>query len=336
MHDDSTGLICRHSFELSRLMAVYPPQLHHANKQMVYQIACPPGTRYSGELVFSRWRSLPLPQEFIPEQHQTAFETRSGYFAYEPSTDPTTIAWYLNFAHSDLFAFYGGGLFAQDEMQVAEHPALGALREALLAANIPTWTVEDEQPTPILVRGVERRCAIATDRNPAQGRPSGLYGNHFARASTEAIQRATTPLQPPTISNILAIAAPANGFGLYRRHQITYILTTALTGFTAARQESQLASPTPPTVVIHTGFWGCGAFGGNRVLMALLQLLAARLSHIDRLVFHTSDAAGSNDLAAARHILANELLANDAPVSVSSVIDAIVAMRFEWGVGDGN
>ncbi|HEY9617065.1 MAG TPA: hypothetical protein V6C64_09500 [Microcoleaceae cyanobacterium] len=336
MDHDSENLIGRHSFELSTLMAQYPPQFRHANKQIVYQIACPPGTTYSGQLVFSRWRSQALPPELIPAQHPTEIEERQGYFGYEPATDPTAIEWYLNFADPDLFAFYSGGLFAQDEMQVAEHPALGALREALLANQIQTSTVEDDQPTPILVRGVERRCAIATDRNPAQGRPLGLYGNRFASANAAAIQQATTPLQPPTISNILAIAAPSGGYGPYRRNQIVYILTTAVTGFTAVRLESQLVTPTPATVVIHTGYWGCGAFGGNRVLMALLQLLAARLSQIDRLVFHPSDAAGSADLTQARQILEDDLRSEDASVSVSDLIDAIVEMKFQWGVSDGN
>ncbi|MBL1176549.1 hypothetical protein [Pantanalinema sp. GBBB05] len=336
MDRDSEGLIGRHTFDLSALMTEHPPQFRHANKQIVYQIACPPGTTYTGQLVFSRWRPMVLPQAFTPAPHQTQIEERQGYFGYEPSPEPTAIEWYLNFADPDLFAFYSGGLFAQDEMQVAEHPALAALREALLANRIQIGTVEDDQPTPILVRGVERRCAIATNPNPAQGRPLGLYGNRFASANAAAIQQATTPLQPPTISNILAIAAPSGGYGMYRRHQIDYILTTAVTGFTAVRLESQLVTPTPAAIVIHTGYWGCGAFGGNRVLMALVQLLAARLSQIDRLVFHTSDPAGSADLAKARQILEHDLLADAASVSVSDLIDAIVAMKFQWGVSDGN
>lgn len=336
MNHDAESLICRQAFDLSALMTEHPPQFRHANKQIVYQITCPPGTTYTEQLVFSRWRPMVLPQVLTPAQRQTQIEERQGYFGYEPSPDPTAIEWYLNFADPDLFAFYSGGLFAQDEMQVAEHPALGALREALVTNRIQTLTVEDDQPTPILVRGVERRCAIATDRNPAQGRPLGLYGNYFAKANAEAIQRATTPLQPPTISNILAIAAPSGGYGPYRRHQIVYILTTAVTGFTAVRLESQLVIPTPSTIVMHTGYWGCGAFGGNRILMALLQLLAARLSQIDRLVFHTSDAAGSADLAKARQILEDNLRSADSSVSVSGLIDAIVAMKFQWGVSDGN
>jgi hypothetical protein len=52
--------------------------------------------------------------------------------------------WYLNFAHYNLFCAYGGSLFAQDEMQVAEHPPLCSLREALLDSNIKPLTVESQ------------------------------------------------------------------------------------------------------------------------------------------------------------------------------------------------
>src|SRR5262249_17357234 len=148
------------------------------------------------------------------------------------------------------------------------------------------------QPTPVLVRGVERRCRIATNPDAEQGRPRGLYGNNFAEAPAEAVARATTPIDPPTYTNTLAMEAPDGGWGAYRRQEIEYILSTAYTGFSAARIESAQVRE-PPRVVIHTGFWGCGAYGGNRVLMALLQLLAARLAGIDRFVFHTGDAAGT-------------------------------------------
>jgi hypothetical protein len=47
---------------------------------------------------------------------------------------------------------------------------------------------------------------------------------------------------------------------------IEFVLATAFTGFSAARLESARLNPSP-VVAIHTGFWGCGAFGGNRVLM---------------------------------------------------------------------
>lgn len=52
-------------------------------------------------------------------------------------------------------------------MQVAEHPSLGHLKEALsdLARKdediIPT-TRQDNCPTPIFIRGIKRRCFVAT------------------------------------------------------------------------------------------------------------------------------------------------------------------------------
>jgi hypothetical protein len=226
-------------------------------------------------------------------------------------------------------------LFAQDEMQVAEHPALGSLREALLSANIKPLTVESGVPTPVLIRGVERRCAINTNPDAEKDRPSGLYGNNFAKASAAAIRLATKSLQPPTITNIIAMEAPAEGdsYSSYEFAVIKYIFTTAFTGFSAAKIESQLENQ-EPIVVIHTGFWGCGAYGGNRVLMALLQLMAARLAQIDKLIFHTNDAIGSEALATAQRILSQDLAIGD--VTVPDILDKIYALAFKWGVSDGN
>jgi hypothetical protein len=336
MNDFLDSLICRQTFDTQVLMSSHPPKFSDANKKIVYNICCPPGCTHQGQLAFSRWHAMALPEYFSPLEHHTDISEREGYFEYEPSANSTQMEWYLNFAHHDLFCAYGGSLFAQDEMQVAEHPALGSLREALLDSNIKPLTVEGQQPTPILIRGVERRCAISTDRNPEQGRPFGLYGNNFGRAKSEAIEQATKPLNPPTITNIIAIEAPAYGEDSYRIAEIEYILKTAFTGFSAARIESRLQLPQAPNLMIHTGFWGCGAYGGNRVLMALLQLLSARLSQVNCLVFHTSDAMGSQSLANAQQILDRDLVPDDSPVKVSDLVQKIYEMEFQWGISDGN
>ncbi|MCD8487801.1 MAG: poly(ADP-ribose) glycohydrolase [Desertifilum sp.] len=321
------NLICRHAFNTQELVETYPPNLYDSNKQVVYDIACPPGSVHRGTLCFSRWRGMKLP-EGLPASGETVLKEYSGYFEYEPSPDSQEMEWYLNFADLDLFYAYGSPLFAQDEMQVAEHPALASLREALLANEINLFTAEKGGPTPVLVRGVERRCAIATNPNASQQRPFGLYGNNFARATTEAIALATKPLNPPTVTNILAISAPSCRSGSYTQKQIEHILTTAFTGFTAARLDSEDLN-----IAIHTGFWGCGAFGGNRVLMALLQLLAAHLAQINRLIFHTSDRSGSEAFATAQNLFYNAIAPNS---TVSELITQIHAMDFQWGVSDGN
>lgn len=48
-------------------------------------------------------------------------------------TDPAQwMDWHINFADKHLFGYYGGGLFAQDEMQAAEIPTLASVRESLV------------------------------------------------------------------------------------------------------------------------------------------------------------------------------------------------------------
>ncbi len=271
------------------------------------------------------------------EAHSTIFEYREDMFGYEPSPEGSLLVeWYVNFADEHLFCAYGGPLFAQDEMQVAEHPALGSLREALLQSDIKPLTVENDEPTPIVILGVERRCRIATDRNAAQGRPFGLYGNNFAQASAEVIERATMPLVPPTITNLIAMEAPSYGAGMYTQNQIHYILRTACGGFSAARIESTNGRTERHSVVIHTGYWGCGAYGGNRVLMALLQLLAARWAGADRLIFHTLDGSGTEAFATALRILDQDLSPGHETFELPRLLAEIESLGFKWGVSDGN
>ena len=234
----------------------------------------------------------------------------------------------MNSADPHLFVAYGGSLFAQDEVQVAEHPALGPLKEALAAADVRSTTLDHNGPTPVLVMGVEPRVSIETGPNPAAGRPNGLYGNAFARADPETIRAATTRIDPPTISNLIAMSAPQGGYGLDRQDVIESILTTAFTGFRAAVVESTKLRGKDASVVVHTGYWGCGAFGGNRVLMALLQLVAANMAGLERVVFHTGGPGGEVPLERASSILSD--LGGRGRIETQVVLEELVGMGLEW------
>ncbi|MCW3053209.1 MAG: hypothetical protein JWN14_2379 [Chthonomonadales bacterium] len=356
------NLISRQTFETASLFASHPPQFHHANKQILYDYVCSAGCPHDGHLEFTRWQAFDLPTSFRSDGFHTVLEGREGFFGYEPTPrDSAKVEWYLNFAHSNLFCAYGMGVFAQDEIQVAEHPALASLLEALPGAGIRPLTVEDGVPTPILIRGAERRCSVATDRNEEAGRPRGLYGRQFALATPETILQSTRRIEPPTLTNLIAMEAPSYGRGAYNEEQIRFILTTAFTGFSAACSESRTEENPSAEVIIHTGFWGCGAYGGNRVLMALLQLLAARWSDVDRLVFHIPDPADAEDLETARHLLEEKLIGpakkgggvsglwqslfgasrktappSEQAFSTAEVIERIEAQGFLWGESDGN
>lgn len=317
--------LVRRRYDASTLIAEHPPKFRHPYKRLVFDLAVPRGTTLQGHIELTRWNAAPLPT--VTSDHPTHVESVPGHFDY--AGDDRGV-WHLNFADPNLFFAYGGALLAQDELQAAEHPALGCVREALLAEGQPAVTEEELRPTPVLVTGVERRCEIMTAPTPQ--RPGGLYGNRFAAAPVDDVREAVRVIVPPTRTNLIAIAAPGGGSGPYSRKDIEQVLVTAYTGFAAAAIESRALWPGTP-VEVRTGFWGCGAFGGNRHVMTLLQLLAAQLAGIDRVRFYVFDDAG---LAAFRTGAARlaEVVAPATPLA--TVIDRVEALRFPWGYSDGN
>ena len=320
--------ICRLVFEIGKLMEDYPPEIRDRNKKIVFEMAWLPGTTSDGRLIFTRWKAMELP-EFFPPEPVADIEFREDGFQYEPAPQGgQALEWYLNFADPHLFAAYGGPLMAQDEIQMAEHPCLAALREALVSLDLPALTVEDGEPTPVLVMGAERRCALDFETY-------NLYGNNFARAKAEMVRKATRALNPPSKTNIIAMAAPMGGYGRYSLEEIIYIVKTAYTGFRAAHLESARQPGKSPEVVVHPGFWGCGVFGGNKVLMTMLQFLAADLAGVDKLVFHTLNPQGTEAFSRAKNLY-EEIAAGREKLKVDKVLHRVEELGFEWGVGDGN
>ncbi len=322
-------------FPTQKLMEEHPPVIRNRNKRIVLEMAFPEGSTSGGELTYTRWAAMPLPPTADPGAALELVEARQGAYDYasEPAI-PGAVHWHVNFADRRLFVAYSGALFAQDEMQVAEHPALGSLREALLAGGHPAVTIEDGRPTPVIIKGVERRCRIATDRNLKAGRPRGLYGNAFGQASENVVRQAIIPIDPPTVTNLIAMAAPDGGEGPYEARDLEYVLDTAFTGFRAAVLESTGEDGHEPPVVVHTGYWGCGVFGGNRIVMATLQALSAQMAGVHRMVLHTFDDAGAAAWEEARGVL--QELAETGPTGVPTLVDRILARGFHWGVSNGN
>jgi hypothetical protein len=154
----------------------------------------------------------------------------------------------------------------------------------------------------------------------------------FARATADGVRQVTTLIDPPTISNIVAIVAPYGGFGRYQREEIRLAISTAYSGFRAAVLESRRSAGPDALVVIHSGFWGCGAFGGNRVMMTLLQLLAADMAGVAGLVFHVGDPSGRTSVECAQALAPGLATAT----SATELIAHAEALGLVWGVSDGN
>lgn len=318
------------AWSAAELFSQYPPQLRDGRKRLLAELAAAAGPP-RGQLEATRWRVAALDAPVAIGAPTIALA--AGAFDYAPGTADEQV-WWLNFADAALFGFYGGPLLAQDELQVAEHPILASVREAFddaPSAAIQPYTRDADGPTPVLVRGAERRLAI--DLAPGPGRPHGLYGNHFAATSPDAIRAAVTALDPAPRHNILAIAAPSPGHGVYARATIVDALTTATGGFAAARV---LGHADGVRAIVHTGAWGTGAFGGNKVLMAAVQVIAARLAQLDGLVFHAIGAASIAAFEQAVTVAAAMLPPRATVADPAAIVDALVAHGFRWGVSDGN
>ena len=315
----------RREYDPKALVAAHPPKLRHPHKRLVFDLACPSGATHAGRITVTRWAPATLPATVTLAA--TEVTAMPGTFDYSGADAGV---WHLNFADPELFFAYGSALLAQDELQAAEHPVLGSLREALLAERQPAVTEEGREPTPVLVEGVERRCAITTA--PSATAPAGLYGNRFAAAPADVVRAAVRVIAPPTRTNLIAIAAPGGGVGAYSRADLERILVTAYTGFAAAVAESRRMWP-GTAVEVRTGFWGCGAFGGNRHAMTVLQLLAARLAGLDRVRFYVFDAAGRAGFDTGAAQLARITTPGE---PLEALLGRIEQLGYRWGVSDGN
>jgi len=75
-----------------------------------------------------------------------------------------------------------------------------------------------------------------------------------------------------------------------------------------------------------------GAYGGNKQLMALCQILAAKWSRIDCLYFHTFQKSYTQHYLAARKNFKQMLK----KVGPEDCVNAIFRMKFSWGHSDKN
>ena len=312
----------------------YPPVWNDENKLIVFEIAKSSGYPFNGKISYRRWRPSVLPKRI--DDYKLKFSAHSDVFKYAEQKDPKIVDWHLNFADPDLFVAYGSELLAQDEIQVAEHPILGSVREMLISKKYYAETLDDDGcPTPITITGAQRRCVINTQPNPKIGCPDGIYGNAFETATEEQVRASTSTISPPTISNILAISAPYGGTGYYTREDMQKVLITAYTGFYCARKESERLVPENTKTIIHTGFWGCGAFGGNRQLMTILQCFAADLAKVD-LKFWAVNDSGAKD--ALKYYEWYQSMTEPRAINkfTHPFLSKLVSRKYQWGESDGN
>lgn len=269
------------------------PSLSNPNKQFVYgQIfrAGPLQDRVS----FKKYKigdEVELSnKKMFGQKKKMEVARKKGCFAY-PESQGDTLHWTANFADSRLFSFCQGPLLAQDELQVLEHPALAHLKAALDGQGSLKFLNGNEVG---LITGAYRYASLDTKSNASNRRP--LYGNNFAVATQADLLSKLHVFDHPVRSNIFSMAAPHIPEALfgqpYRKEYLRVLLFRAIAAFSSIKFEY----PTKK-IVVHTGNWGCGAFGNSSKVAALLQLAAGHFSGIDRLEYYPLEKGASFDQA---------------------------------------
>eukprot|EP01095_Lingulamoeba_sp_RSL-Kostka_P015002 TRINITY_DN6762_c0_g1_i1.p1 TRINITY_DN6762_c0_g1~~TRINITY_DN6762_c0_g1_i1.p1 ORF type:complete len:388 (-),score=116.12 TRINITY_DN6762_c0_g1_i1:65-1228(-) len=328
-------------------------------------------------LIFSRYDSIRYPSKFKTTNITKDVKLTKNYYLYDEEetfngeeNDIKNYNWHVNFADSELFGFFQNATFAQDEYQVQEHPCCCSLREVLKKESNMNQDLlpktHESRESPCLIFNAQRRIHLDIteksnnnnneNNNEDNQNLPGLYGRNFVEASEERIENATTILNPPTHTNIVAIAAPKGFSGTYTISQLTNILSISYSGFRAVYLDThdihfnnRLNNMSEDnvnealSVTIHTGHWGCGAFGGNKVVMCMIQIIASVMAGC-RLVYHTIDDESHelceealNNLEEYQNQLhPNKNDTNQLTFSVFSILQLIVDSGYKWGQSDGN
>lgn len=327
------------SLSIQDLIQNYPPKFKNRTKAEFYEKALDIYKNQEGKIFVTQCTfNGDVAEKNIISLKPIDVQTEKSFFNYAAdSSSETRSVWYLNYADANLFGFYGSDLFAQDEIQTLEHPLLCSVREYLLRNKIrhisPNTTFVCHEhcfPAPVLIENVPYWISVNTSPVLDDGHAANLYGNNFASARSEKIEAGIKVFDGSVTSNIIAVAAISSRKHLYNRNQIDFTFKTALCAFEKARFLSVAHNPLDENlkVVIHTGNWGCGVFGGDKEFMYLVQIIAASAVGIDEIVFHAVD----EDLLAS----AKKKFSTMQETSFASCVDYLHSQNYKWNSGDGN
>ena len=241
-------------------------------------------------------------------------------YSYPHSTKTATV-FHVNFADPSLFQYWRSGLFAQDEIQVAEHPFLAAWQDLLSRANSPVLELNIANHEIAILRSVDRYGQIDT---------SGIYGNAFQQTPVSILER-KTQADFMGVTHLISMAArrvdDRREGEVYARQDIEYHLMTAITAFLGARHETM-----DTDLIVHTGKWGTGAFGNNPLMIAMIQIFAAHVARVDQLVYNTFQQESDTALALQK---VEDFFTATGPKTIFSFLDYMDSLRLTYGRGNG-
>ncbi|HSW72130.1 MAG TPA: hypothetical protein VLG44_01815 [Chlamydiales bacterium] len=253
-----------------------------------------------------------------------------GPMSHRPSVLGKFKVWVSNFADKNLFFGAMGGLFAQDEIQTAEHPGMQNLRRTIVDLgeidSKPVCILQDDEVA--VVEDVERRARFNSFK--------GIYGQDFQFAEWPLIEGQCTKITT-TKSNIIAFRAPDMGSSkkglLYTREDLSRFLYRAL----AASLAIKANTPPKEKAIWETGLAGTGAFGNSIAVSVILQFAAANFAGVDVVDFFPFN---HGDAVKAAFNQYKQIEAANLGKSPEALLDYLFANRerlnLRYGASDGN
>jgi hypothetical protein len=250
-------------------------------------------------------------------------------FEYPQSTKQQ-MHWTANFADNRLFHFAEKHLFAQDEIQVLEHPSLLVSKKLLTQEQLHLDLFDVA-----LFQNVPRLGNLDTTTK-VTGKSHSLYGPNFKKASQQDILSRLTDIDSPTNSNIFAISAPKITKELegkvYSKEHLEQLFFTFYNACVSIKNNNP-----DKQIIMHSGNWGAGAFGNDIKTVYLLQCAAARCVGIDELRIYTMERKNTNIFNAAVELL-QEIEKKDPNMTINSFLERLVenANTFDLKYRKGN
>lgn len=316
----------KNSVDCQDLLRDYLPTYGPQRKQRAFEAALEKHRTDNGEIFVTHVISNQAKMASVVFKKKPFILTLDkGFYDYTKARNGED-TWFVNFSDPTLFVAYDKSPFAQDEIQTLEMPLLAAFKKYIESRSIGGFaplTNAYGNPTPYLFKSVPYWISVTTSPVLKDGTVESIYGNRFMNASDEAIEAGIRTFEGDLRCNILAISAPAGGYGRYSEEELTELMKTLVCSYSAVREQ------TKDKVVIHAGNWGCGAFGGNRELMYLAQMYAASVCRINELVLHAVD---EKILERSKCVLESM----DRKLKFENVIAFLLARKYEWEESDGN
>eukprot|EP01084_Bolivina_argentea_P261343 441586_1 len=229
------SLVFRESFNCYDLIENFPPKYIDTTKKEIFKLIAPQINENDcgRKLIFSEYGLMSLP-ETIPDpktfifQNKLIIEPNIYQYAHNDKDKDKSIHFYVNFADNDLFGFYRGSLFAQDEIMTVEHPILCSLKEKILKSKWDNNSkLSDECSASFIILNAIKHGHFAQDNLQK------IYGNNFGKDALKYFE----VCKPPIYDNIICIACLSGSMSKYTKHDILGILNKAYCGFFGAKSE---------------------------------------------------------------------------------------------------